>query len=181
MSLLLILSLAIVFGVLGRMLGGWLKPGGSTTWCRLVCWSIPVAVWGLVAFGPWGLLCGLGAYLGRLIPHTWWFGGPTVGDAVAMGLVGFARAALILSPCALLGHPEAMVFAPLGLVSGVAYWVGWHWMESVKSPITIPSFTWRGVLVDGGNFAESGTGWAEFLTGADFGLMMGGCLCLLTL
>lgn len=167
MSLLLI----PLFAVLYRMRGGWLKPS-STTWCRLVYWSLPVAVWGACAFGPWGLLCGLGAYLGLLIPHGRWFGGPAIEDAIVMGLIGLARAFLILASCVLAGTPEVLVASSLGLMSGVAYWIGWNWLNDAASPVAIPSFRVFGVRVDGGNFASDGTGWGEVLTGAAFGLMM---------
>jgi hypothetical protein len=158
-----------LFAVLYRMRGGWLKPS-STTWCRLVYWSLPIAAWGGLTFGPLGLLCGVGAYLGLMIPHGEWFAGPSIRDAAMMGIIGMARAFLIVFPVA--GNaPEVGFTAFLGLLSGVAYWVGWHWIKDWASPVSVPSFRVFGVRVDGGNFASGPTAWGEVLTGAVFGCM----------
>ena len=97
-----------------------------------------------------GPLCALLAWAGLMIPHAWAQGDAKPLHILGMAVIGMTRLTLILAPLAWF-EPTLLCYAPCGLLSGAAYWVGWRWLN--------------GVTVINTNWLSIGSSWGELLTG----------------
>jgi len=167
LNILVILFVALLGGFFYRCRGGFLGTG-STFLARLLFWAIPVAVWGLCADWQVGLLCGVMAYVGLLIPHSIFQSNNSLFSVVGMAGVGLARMLLILAPIAYF-IPSVLIVLPLAMLQGLAYYIGWTFLNGVDSKISTSGFTVFGFTFEAGHFAISGGEWGEFLTGVVFG------------
>ena len=140
-----------VFAFLYRCRGGFL-PLGSTQAARVMYWATPIAAWGYAVIGWYGLLCGVMAFIGLLIPHGKYQAGCDLDSIVGMGVIGMVRLALILTPMVAV-HSLVFLLVPLGFLSGLGYGAGWAFLNG------------RDWLI-----AKGGSEWGEVLTGAAYGL-----------
>lgn len=159
-----------IFAFLYRCRGGFLGLS-HTTLARLIWWAIPCAIFGFSLIGAWGSLCGLLAFLGLLIPHARYQSIASVPNLLGMGSVNAIRAALILLPIGTT-HPAVLVFATLGMFSGVAYYFLNKNNVVFDSHINFPGLVLFGkTITQPGDFAVSASEWAEVATGFTFGII----------
>lgn len=176
MSILIVLFTTLLFAFLYRCRGGFLGTG-RTQVGRLVYWAIPVAIWGHCVLPWYGLLCGLGAFVGLLFSH-----GPfqvdSKGDSIGgMIGIGIARMYCILLPLTYSACPELNAVAIAGGLQGLAYFLGHTFLNGIDSRIYSPGLTLFGKqILTSGEFAIAGDQWGEVITGAFFGLTFGGIL-----
>jgi hypothetical protein len=133
-----------------RMVGGFIGTG-STTLGRLR-WAVTMGCY--MAFvsvvhhqqalvtGFVFVACLLGAFLGRLIPHARFQATASLLNSLGMAAVNVARLVLIVGPYAVTFHDgtvwmsiDRMSLALLGVLAGVAYYVGNKWLGGKDSGI----------------------------------------------
>lgn len=162
-----------------RCRGGFLGLG-STLAARLLYWCTPMTIWGYSTFGPMGILCGLTAYLGLLLSYAPFMGDNQAKHCAGMGGIGIARLFILLSPV-LFQYPDLVYFGFAGAFVGLAYYIGWTYLDGKVSPIVFPGFVLFGkTWIQPGNFAIGGAEWGEVLTGAVTGLTLD-CITILML
>lgn len=148
------LIVVLAFGVLHRCAGGFIGFGeGRTNAARLVWWAYPVAF----LFG--NPLCGLMAWLGRLIPHGWCQNASNFIEVAGLSAIGALRALLVLAPLALFDL-GALWLALIGFLHGPLYVLGLK-LRSVNS----------GFYYFNDRFAGADTEWCEFFVGCMNGVI----------
>lgn len=162
------LLLIPLFAFLYRCRGGFLGTG-HTQLGRLIYWVIPVGIWAVFQNPLLAPACALTAFLGLLIPHSKYMASATFKSVAGMGLIGMARLSLILAPLAYYS-PVVLIFAPLGLLSGLGYYIGWKYLHGIDSRIYSKGYSLLGISFTSGPFAIAGCEWGEVFTGAAFGL-----------
>jgi hypothetical protein len=153
----LFLSLALAFCF--RCRGGFTGLG-NTQAARLLWWALPVA---LATLNP---LCGVGAFLGLLIPPGKFQNDASLKSVLGLTIIGFVQALFILGPMAY-ERPETLLAAPWGALRGLAYFIGWRFLDGKDSGLR---FLHGDGTVD--VFAKGGSEWGEVLTGFFFGFMI---------
>lgn len=138
-----------------RMVGGFIGTG-STFQARLR-WAITIGLYmgfaTLVHRQPIQqvccvtLLCGLGGFLGRLIPHAMFQWPASILNSLGMALVGLVRAALVVVPYAVGWWPSMLSGEWMGMITirfyliafgalaGIAYYVGIKYLNGKDSGI----------------------------------------------
>lgn len=143
-----------LFSFFYRARGGFINLG-HTQVARVLFWVLPVTIWAFTVASPWvAPLCGIMAFAGLMIPHEPFQWDNSLSSTLGMGAVGVARLTLITTPL-LIGHPAALLLAPVGALSGVGYWAGYKYSD---------------VFAPTSSFANCPTAWGEAFTGAAFGL-----------
>lgn len=166
-----------------RTAGGFLGLG-STFLCRLR-WAIIMAVYMVVLAVShhmewWQVLVvavgsTVGAFFGRLIPHARFQATASLGNSLGMAVVNVLRLALIVAPYAFFEPIRACLVA-FGVLAGVAYYVGWKYLDGRDSGIYYRNNhkQWRiscdgvGTVVPGEGLDQAAVGgseWGELLTG----------------
>ena len=154
-----------------RTVGGFMHMNG-TFLCRLrfslfigLCLGYAAAVHHLpfyqsvLVFG----MTTFAAFLGRIIPHSFFQDGGQWTDFFGMALVGFVRLALILAPLSWF-YASALAVLPFGFLQGLAYFIGTKFLNEKDS-----GFYYADPTHNNGElqiFAKGGSGWGEVLTGA---------------
>ena len=124
-----------------RMVGGFVGFGTSTWstfWCRLR-WALTLGAYmafaAIVHHQPalevLEVFLGVSvtAYLGRLIPHGLFEASASLKNSLGMAVVNVLRLSLILAPYAYF-EPSRIVLVVCGLNAGVAYYIGWKWLNN---------------------------------------------------
>lgn len=150
--------LVIAFAFLYRARGGFNTLGGGTQAARLVFWVLPITLWAATVDYRMAILCGIGSFLGLMMPHGWAFGDTKPLHVLGMAAIGLARLSLILAPLAWFNH-SLVWFFPIGLLHGLVYYFGNKWLFKYDIPLK-----WNEA-----KFTDGGTSWGEILTGAVFG------------
>jgi hypothetical protein len=161
------------FIILHRMVGGFIGTG-STVKARLI-WSLSCGLmFGFAAcVHHMSLLCVVAitfmtpfaAYLGRLIPHSEFQGAPFDWEKFfGMSFICATRLLLLLLPTAIF-EPSALWLVPLGIGGGVAYWIGWRFLDGSDSGFYYRHNAEQMTIVSMDHFAVSGGEWAEVLVG----------------
>lgn len=160
--------LVLIYAIFYRCRGGF-EGTGRTQLGRLIYWVIPVAVWASFINPMVGWLCGIMAFVGLMIPTDEFQNDASALSVAGMAGIGFGKMLFILAPLAYF-NPNILIYAPIGFLQGAAYYIGWKFLNGVKSPLTVGTFKFLGITFASGNFAIAGSEWAEALTGAVFGL-----------
>ena len=133
-----------------RMVGGFIGTGqtqiGRLRWAATM--ALYMAFASVVHHQPWlvtGFVfaaCFVGTFLGRLIPHGVFQATASLWNSLGMAAVNIVRVALIVAPYALTFHDgkvwmsvDRMSLSALGVLGGVAYYIGNKWLNDVDSGI----------------------------------------------
>lgn len=151
----MIFFLIPLFAFLYRCRGGFL-PLGNTQAARLLYWAIPIGITCGIISGWWvtGVACGALAFLSLLIPHGF-AQNRGLSHYFDMALVGGLRMLIVLVGFWSL---SVLPFAVIGMLSGIAYAIGWELLDGSE------------VRLFGQQFAQNGAEWGEVLTGAAYGI-----------
>jgi|GEM_PF-4476416 len=184
--------------IYARMVGGFIGTGSTTLgrlrWALTIgCYMAFVSVvhhqqW--VATASIFVLCALGTFLGRLIPHAAFQATASLFNSLGMAAVNATRVFLIVVPYAVINwntvysDPFAVRFdldrlllALLGIMAGVAYYVGNKWLDNLDSGIYFRNTHSQWRIADTGiavgidpslildQAAVAGSEWGELLTG----------------
>lgn len=158
-----LLTLIPLLAFLYRCRGG-LFPLGSTQAARVLYWAIPNAIVSALllhwyGINPWGaVFTGIAVWGAATVPHGQWMGSHDIEDTEMMAAIGWVQVTAMFIPLVFF-FPKIFPLFFLGTLEGVAYCVGWRYLDGVR-------FTSRGRLI-----AENGAEWGELLSGASFGLI----------
>ena len=156
--------LPFLFGFFYRCRGGFLTPNWGTQGARILYWALPVIAVTAPISWMMAVPCGMLAFLGLLIPHGWAQNDTKPIHIIGMAGIGLIRFALILAPLAAFNNPFIEIFALAGLLSGLAYYIGWKWLNGFAFWVMNPT----------DHFAIGGAEWGECGTGIAYGLGFAG-------
>ena len=118
------------------------------------------------------------AYVGLLVPHSAFQNNNSFVSVIGMACIGLTRLLLILLPLVYF-YPNILLVWPLAMLQGIAYYIGWTFLNGVDSGISTTGFNLLGITFQGGKFAVTGSEWGEFLTGCVFGASLALILALI--
>lgn len=162
----------LIFAFLWRCRGGFMGlPSGFVA--RLVYMAIPYGLWSYSVGGivP-GVLTFFGAYVAQLFSYAPFMGDTEDKHIGGMAGIGIARLVVILFPF-FATHPATAYMTMFGATSGLAYYLGWTYMNNVDSGISFPGLTLFGkTIIQPGKFAVGGGEWGEVFVGGFYGLIL---------